>query len=541
MNSVSNNGQKDTVYVDVDDEITAVVDKVQEAPHKIVALVLPKRANVLHSAVNMKLLKRTADESKKNVVLITSESALMPLAGAAGMHVASSLQDKPEIPPPPGTKTQEPESADKPDKPSEDESLEVGDQKKPEPQPDKKPPADKPKKKLKIPNFEKFRTRLILGGIAAVVLIIALVLGLFVLPKATVTLDTDTSNLNINLNFIADTNATTLDSENRILPAKSQEYRVTDSEKAAATGQKNLGNKASGSVSLQNCSKTTGSVTIPKNTRVSSSGSHYRTQSSANLPESSFNGSGDCKTSAKNVSVLAEEPGASHNMSSGKDFSVSGYSDVDGENNSSLTGGTDNVVKIVTQADVDAAMSKIQERASNSAPDELTDQLRGEGYFPLEATLVSGDPTITTSPNVGDEANEVTITSATSYTMVGVKEDDLKSIIKQDADEKIDTGAQTIQNDGLDNATISTRQSGASEGQVPLLLQTDAVAGPNLDQDKFKEEIAGKGEEDIKELLEDRPGINNVEVSFSPFWVNSAPKSTNKITIEVENASNQDN
>ena len=56
---------KDTIYIDVDDEITAIIDKVITSKHKIVALVLPKRAVVLQSIVNMKLLKRTADEAKK--------------------------------------------------------------------------------------------------------------------------------------------------------------------------------------------------------------------------------------------------------------------------------------------------------------------------------------------------------------------------------------------------------------------------------------------------------------------------------------------
>ena len=92
---------KDTIYVDIDDEITALIDKVRASNAKVVALVLPKRAAVLQSIVNMKLLKRTAENEKKNLVLITSEAGLLPLAGAVGLHVAKTLTSKPEIPPPP--------------------------------------------------------------------------------------------------------------------------------------------------------------------------------------------------------------------------------------------------------------------------------------------------------------------------------------------------------------------------------------------------------------------------------------------------------
>src|SRR5581483_10274209 len=94
---------KDTIYVDIDDEITGIIDKLKASDGKVVALVLPKRAAVFQSIVNMKLLKRAADSSKKNLVLITAEAGLLPLAGAAGIHVAKTLTSKPEIPnaPPP--------------------------------------------------------------------------------------------------------------------------------------------------------------------------------------------------------------------------------------------------------------------------------------------------------------------------------------------------------------------------------------------------------------------------------------------------------
>ena len=90
--------QKDTVYIDIDDEITSIIDKVSSSESKLVAGALPKRATMLQSSVNMKLLKKAADSAKKQVVLITSETSLLPLAGLAGLHVARTLQSKPAIP-----------------------------------------------------------------------------------------------------------------------------------------------------------------------------------------------------------------------------------------------------------------------------------------------------------------------------------------------------------------------------------------------------------------------------------------------------------
>ncbi|HET7827321.1 MAG TPA: hypothetical protein VFK97_00440, partial [Candidatus Saccharimonadales bacterium] len=89
---------KEVIYIDVDDEITSIIDKVENAKEKVVALVLPKRAASLQSIVNMKLLKRSADQVDKSPVLITSEAALLPLAGAAGLYVSKNLQSPPEVP-----------------------------------------------------------------------------------------------------------------------------------------------------------------------------------------------------------------------------------------------------------------------------------------------------------------------------------------------------------------------------------------------------------------------------------------------------------
>src|SRR5688572_3825161 len=98
MTNAPDKSTKDTIYIDIDDEITSIIDKVVSSKHKIVALVLPRRSTVLQSLVNMKLLKRSGDSSGKHLVLVTSEPGLLPLAGSVGLYVAKTPTSKPEIP-----------------------------------------------------------------------------------------------------------------------------------------------------------------------------------------------------------------------------------------------------------------------------------------------------------------------------------------------------------------------------------------------------------------------------------------------------------
>jgi hypothetical protein len=239
---------KDTIYIDVDDEITAIIDKVDAAKEKVVALVLPKRAATLQSIVNMRLLKRSSASSGKNVVLITSESALLPLAGAAGLHVAKNLQSKPEIPPHPkgepiASDSDAPienldgeEITDTPEKidynapigelaaaSDEDDSdiVSLGDEDESAAKDAAVPAAAKASKKkgLNVPNFDRFRTMLGIGIAAFIGLIVFIIFASTVLPKAKIIIKTSSTPVSLNTELSASGTAKTLDAENRIIPS----------------------------------------------------------------------------------------------------------------------------------------------------------------------------------------------------------------------------------------------------------------------------------------------------------------------------------
>lgn len=542
---------KDTIYIDVDDEITGIIDKVQDSSQKIVALVLPKRATVFQSLVNMKLLKRTADDQGKRVVLITSEANLLPLAGAVGMYVAKSLQSKPEIPIGPSHASPADDEADAPLERSapvgtlapaadDDESIEVdnssddssaSDTKKKRGKKGKKG-ADGGKKKFNIPNFEKFRTRLILGAIAGVILISGIILAFFVLPKATVILKTDTQNIDTSFAFAVDPAAQEVNTESKVVPAKNEEFRKTDTEKVPATGQKDLGTRAAGQVTLSTvCSSNV--PTIPTGTTVNTGNLSYGTAAPVTLSPTVVGG--QCRFQGT-ADVVATSAGEQYNIEIGKTFAVSGYSAVSGTNAAVFTGGTSKIVKIIRQEDVDLAKQRINERAGGEAPDELKQKFDEADRMALTDTLTLGNATVTSTPNVGDEASEVTVTSTSVFTMLGIKKDDLKKLVEEEAKSKLDTSKQRVQDNGIDKATIKATAEKKPNTRTEMSIQATVVAGPQLDEAALKQEVAGKKRGEIQELFKNRPGVRDVEVAYSPFWVQSTPKSTSKITFVFEKA-----
>jgi hypothetical protein len=53
----------------------------------------------------------------------------------------------------------------------------------------------------------------------------------------------------------------------------------------------------------------------------------------------------------------------------------------------------------------------------------------------------------------------------------------------------------------------------------------------------LKKQIAGKKSGDVKTIIGSIPGVTNVNVHFSPFWVSATPKNVNKITIDIKKSS----
>ncbi len=548
---------KDTIYIDIDDEITGIIDKMNASKSKIVSLVLPKRATVLQSIVNMRLLKRAADESKKNVVLITSEASLMPLAGAAKMYVAKTLNSKPEIPTPPSADDEE-ETVQEDSGPTHDteitaatagaiavgalaglppkddmETVELEDDELPEAINAKGADAgtsDKPPKKddkLKVPNFDRFRL-LLIGGVCLLILLIGgFVAANKILPKATIKVGTNATNVNVTANMTIGTTTAKLDPTTSAVPAKQASIQKTYTQSATATGQLNNGLKATGSITVSVvCTAPVSS--IPAGIGVSSNKLTYITTDTLKFgPGYPSGGHFVC---SGDVPIKAQQGGTQYNLAANSTFSVAGYPSMTGNNSSALSGGTDNITTVVSQSDIDGAKAKIVTDDA-TIKQTLSTQLSQAGWYPITGTYNAGAPVVTTSANAGDAAANVTVTEVITYTMLGVHQADLKVLVDNNVKTQIDTSKQNILDEGFSTATYNVQST--TDTSAVVTMQTVAVVGPQLNPDAIKTEVAGKKTGDVKSLLQTNPDVTSVDVSYSPFWVTSVPHDTSKIIIII--------
>ena len=530
--------QKDVIYIDVEDDITAIIGKVKASKEKVVALVPPKRVGVLQSAVNLRLLSRAAKQGDKHLALVTNNHSLIALASAASIPVAKNLQSKPELADIPALEVDDGEDV------IDGGALPVGEHAKQDPSSKTDPERDaamaaalaeapkagetpkKPKSKSgpKVPNFNKFRKKLvfIVGG--AILFILFLVWAIFIAPRATVVISAKTSSDSINQPVTLTSTGKT-DLGDNTIKAIAQSKEDDKSVDFRATGKKDAGKKATGTVkfSTNDAEFIANGGTIPAGTKLSSSnGLVFTTDSTVKL--TLFERSGT-------TSVTAAENGSKYNAADG---SMSGAPDgVSATLTEPTSGGVTKTITVVTAADVQKAK---EELASDDDTDSIKNDLKSKfasDDIVIDDSFAISYSDVSSSPDVGEEADDAKLSVHVTYKLYAVEKDELGKFLdaymKHELEGKTN---QRVYKNGSDGASFQ-EASKAKNGAKATLIAT-AQVGPKIDDNQIKDRVKGKRFGEIQQDLESVQGVDNVNVKFFPFWVNTVPNDNSRITIEFK-------
>jgi len=549
---------KDVIYIDVDDDITAIIGKIKSAQEKVVAIVPPKRAGALQSAVNLRLLERMAKNDKKQLVLITNNHALVALAASAKIPVAKNLQSKPELAEIPAMIVDDADDIiDGADLPIGDHANTVkvkdGTRVKAVPRttrsdaaietdleidddlaaasaasvPVVRGAAKKPKKAAKIPNFDTFRKKLVLlitGGVA----LVALLVWMFVFaPAATVVITARTEPQSVSSAITLGGSAAT-DFKTGVLSSVSQQDKVDEVVEFEATGQKDVGEKATGTLKVSRLTQS--DYTLPAGSRFTAAGGLvFVTQADVTIPESIPCFPTYCAQSAT-VTVEAAESGTNYNAVTG---SATGPSGTSGVFQDATSGGTSKIAKVVSTADVERARGQLIGKSTDTQKAALVKKFtNGEVVVDSSFAVERGKAAV--APAVDEEApdGKAKLTVPTTYTIQAVAVSELETYLKASLQSKIDEVTQKIYSTGAESATVSNFRK--NDDTMTASLNATGEIGPKIDEAHIKEQVTGKRYGEVQQGLQAINGIKEVDVRFSYFWVRTVPNDTNKVTIEFK-------
>ncbi len=540
--------QKDVIYIDVEDDITAIIGKVKAAQHKIVALVPPKRIGAIQSAVNLKLVHRAAETADKRLVIISNNAALIALAGSAGIPVSKNLQSKPELAEIPALELDEGDDViDGAELPIGDHVAMAGGS-----VDDTIAPAvgaaavsatGGPKlrttagvrgvatttlrSKVKVPDFDVFRKRLFIAIAAGVLLIGGLVWALVFAPQARVIITARTTDAALS-SKVTTGDALATDLKAGTIKSLTKTVKKEASVPFTATGSKDIGERATGQVRFSSGQIAAIGTVIPAGTVLSSqSGITYTTDTSVTLVLTGTTATGS-------TGITASESGAKYNGAVGT--MTGAPSGVSTTITQATAGGTDKVVTVVTQDDVDKVSGDVSKAGvSEAAKKELLAQF-GAGYIILDASFKADSAGVKPTPAVDAEApdGKGALTGSVTYTLVGLPKAEvgkyLDSYFAQQIDGKTD---QKTYSNGLSTVSF-TNVSAIEGGGMGANITTNGKIGPKIDEVALKEYTKGKRYGEIQSYVDEINGVDSVDVKFSPFWVSSAPNDTKKITVEFK-------
>ena len=565
---------KDTFYIEPEDDITDIINHIKASKQKIIALVPPKKLNVLRSSINLKLIARTAKIHDKAIVVVTTDPTLMKMAALSSLPFAKNLSSRPTLP-------SEFNEADleypaKTKKSGLNEEIEINEKAAPTSSvsrvrttneetanranttsnltknstmnldseevaknPEDEEADNQPKKILTL---DSLKNRIIIGVVAAILLIGSFIWAFILAPaaKISVKIKTIAENFSENVSFVTDTKqAVSKDGKFFLETASLEKNSEVEFE---ATGEKNVGDKATGELRLIatfDMSTTTATAsrpdvaTVPQGSAFTYRNLNFLTDQEVKI---SWDGSisncdagrhnGKCQV-AKTVKATAIEGGAKYNIeavSSGWQSSVAG---VEGYANSAFKGGTDKIQKIVTASDITKAKEKLTE--ADGAKEELFEKVPSDD-IKIEDSYkkVTADPTSSPAVDQPTENGKAKLTAKTTYSVNYVDKAAVEEYVKSVVSTRLG-GDQKIYETG--NIFIEKFQN--NNNSVTAKIKATLKTGPEVTEQSVLEKSLGKKVGEVTTLIKSINGVSDVEVNTSFPWVRQIPNDANKVSIKI--------
>jgi hypothetical protein len=559
--------KKKILFVELDEELTSIFERVETLPYKEIYLVVPKRAVLLQSMVNLKILKQKLADVDKNMAIITNDTNGMKLAHQAEVRVFDhwSVDDK--------TKKEEKDSNSALLKPIAASSNDVGED----------TPLRLPKKKSSI--FEVVRnirtsdqafslkgymrtrkknkqdneawklylpggTRRFVTGLVIASLALFFIIIYVVLPGATLYIEPASEVVSRGVNITLEPRP----SDPRSMKAYDVEAVIDITITHPATGIISEGNNSSGELTIINTADRVWGL-VPQTRFQTDNGIVFRIEKEAQVPAASAEGSPGTLV----VQVVAD-PVDANGVPTGERGNVEptkfvlpalredSQDEIYAESYEAMTGGETNVSATVLEDDLIAAREKLivalEEKALSSLRKETLSLGNREGLelVLLEDSdvLVYGNPVVDMPYSViGDETQEFEITGSLQLTGVAYDSEAVLNILKTEIISGETPGKQLVRIDEdsisinvleTDLAASIYRFTAQIQGVEEFEIEKDLEGGSKLVK-KITEHIAGRSIEEAEAYVQNLPEVNKVQIKIWPSWAPTIPSLPENIKI----------
>jgi hypothetical protein len=383
--------------------------------------------------------------------------------------------------------------------------------------------------------------------IVLLILLVPLIVGYVIagkkLPRANARITVDSSHLTRSLTIrVVNGSETTV--EDKILKGHTLAVVVEDSNEIETTGEKLVGDKAQGEITIYN--NTDNEKEFEKGTVLQKDDEEYvlddtvtvpaRTQ----LPPDPANPSIiSYQKGEADADIVAGDIGKKYNLDSGEELEFDDYdsSEFTAFTKTDVDGGSSETVSVVAEEDLEKVAENLGETLKEKATDELKDIVeKGQAFIDGSTTTAITEKTY--SHEVGEETDKLKLTQKATAQGLVYKKADLDEIIDKLVEDLIPEGFELsdkereLKVEVLGNSTNSVLSQ--NQADIQVTLKTFVV--PTIKESDLKEKIMGKPPQEAHKILGSIKNVKTYELTIAPNipLFQNVPNDEERIHIEIE-------
>jgi len=556
----------ENIYVELNDSVSEVVEKIINSSNETVILIVPENARISESILNFRLIKREADAANKKIYINSDAEEVSLMAKESGIKIAElsqisrpSIKNKiliGDIRPPQINKISK--SKKMTESVFDGVEMQEGSKNKTKPDEEINPPKEKKfftdyfdketfseieisEKELRKARKKEHKKIHFGKGVwitLGIILLFFIASYLFInfLAKAEVDIISKKYEWEEQLPVLATSNIQEVDYNNFQIPLFYFESSRTITQKFPATEIKNIEAKAKGTIRIYNAYSSSPQALVATTRFMAPDGKIFRLVNKVVVPGAKIE-NGKIAPSYIDAEVVADRPGESYNIGPTR-FTIPGfqgtprYEKFYGESLKPMTGGYIGQTKVVGQTDITNAKKKIADIAYVSLNEELQTKLPA-GSIVLDDAKQLIVVSATTSPALGEKAEEFEMTAKVALKVLAFQESDIKHLftavaIKDDNSLSEKELFSYHFEYGVPRVDFSDRKL------LSFPVLANLVFRDPVDVNQFRDQLVGKSTKELEKLFEQYKNIENINVDIWPKFLEFLPLNSARIKISLD-------
>lgn len=368
--------------------------------------------------------------------------------------------------------------------------------------------------------------------IVAFLVLVGLGAAFVFVPKAKVDVFIDMQTMQKDSTIVADPAITSVDEANRKIPGTVVDAQVEGELKGTASGKKQVGEPAKGTVIVYN--KTNSPRTFNAGTIITVDNLQFTLDSNVQVASQSAFDSGISFGKAT-VNATAVAIGPDGNLAAGKELNIKdqSYDNYYAKVDQAFSGGVSKDVTVVTAEDQRKLLAQVSAELRTKAREQIQAKLNEQGLKIIEEGLTEQIVSQAYSKKVGDQATDFTLEMVSKYKGTAYNETELKGLVSKLLDTNVPEGFEL---DVANSETQSEISKVEKDGKLVFTAKFKAKLKPKIDLEALKKQIAGQPKNKADEKLREIGNVIGTEIQLTPNLpapLDILPFMSNNITIEV--------